>query len=415
VAWVGPTPTTQSGVTYAATQALLALAERGVRIDCFVAEPPDRLPEILRERPEITFLSRRSWWRWGRWYSRSPFSSMLSGLVARSMTQYQLIAWMARRHARRPYDVVYQFGQIELLGLGTFRRRLPGIMLHPGTHAAGEVRWHRREAALGRRAGERPHKRAVVQTILAVRAIVQRRDIRRVRLTVALSHVFAGHLARDYGVASEALRVVPYAVDLERFRPASPTSAHRPIVLIFVCAMSARKGVEMIIDLSRGLGDLAGQVRIEAVGGARQWSDYRPLLSELDPRVARGLEELDPADLVELYRRADALLQPSHYEPFGLTVAEALASGIPVVASDEVGATEGVDPSCCRVFQAGDGEAFEAAVRRLVADLRGSDRDVIRESARNEAKRLFARAQVGGCLVSALESVANRKHDVAGR
>jgi glycosyltransferase involved in cell wall biosynthesis len=403
-----------SGVTYAATQSLLALCERGVRIDCFVPAVRDEIPAVLRERPEMTFVHVESWWRWGRWYSRSPLPSMLSGLLARSMAQWKLAAWIARRHADDPYDVVYQFAQVELLGLGALRRRLPPIMLHPGTHSAGELRWHRREGALARHAGEAPAKRAFIRTILGLRALMQRRDMRRARLTVALSRAFARHLAQDYRLPADALAVVAYPIDLERYDAAAGRApAGEPVTMLYVSSIAVRKGAEMIVELSRRLADLEGRVRIEVVGAQRQWSDYRPLLRELDPRLAHWRGELEPGPLAELYRHADVVLQPSHYEPFALTVAEALASGIPVVASDEVGATEGVDRSCCRVFPAGDADAFEAAVRGLVTDVRGPEAQRIRQTARAEAERLFGRGTVGEGLVRALERAAGRSHRAA--
>jgi glycosyltransferase involved in cell wall biosynthesis len=412
VAWLGPTPTTHSGVTCAATLTLLALCERGVRIDCFVPAPWRDLPAALRERPEITFVHLESWWQWGRWYSRSPLPSMLSGLVARAMAQCQLAAWISRRHTQRSYDIVYQFAQIELLGVGALRGRLPPIVLHPGTHAAGELYWHRREAELARRAGESPPKRALIQAILVLRTLLQRRDMRRARIIVALSRCFARHLAHDYRLPPQALAVVAYPIDLERFQPVTVRPPDdRPVTVVYVSSIAVRKGAEMVIELSRRLGDLQGRIRIEVVGAQRQWSDYRPLLRELDPRCAHWRGELAPAELTELYRRADIVVQPSHYEPFALTVAEALATGIPVVASDEVGATENVSHRCCRVFPAGDVDAFEAAVRELVADMRSPEADDIRATARAEAERLFDPTTVGAQLLATLERAAGRTHD----
>jgi glycosyltransferase involved in cell wall biosynthesis len=413
VAWLGVTPTTDGGVPYAATQSLLALCDQGVQLDCYVTAPPHELPAVLLRRPEITFYERQSWWQWDRWYSRRSLSAMYSGLLARSMMQYRLAAMIASRHARRPYDVVYQFGPIELQGLGLLRRRLPPIVLHPGTHAAGELRWYRREAHLARRAGESRRRRALVHGLLSLRTRVQRRDMRRARLTVAVSAVFARDLARDYQIGPEALSVVYYPVDLERFHPgeASP-SPDDPLKVVFVAAMTVRKGVEMVVELSRRLHDLTGEVRIELVGAARQWSDYRPLLRDLDPQVAHWWQELEPEELAELRRITDAAVQPSHFEPGAIAFIEALASGTPVVASDAVGPAESVDPCCCRVFPAGDVDAFEVAVRELIADMRGPERERIRQTARAEAERLFGRAPVGEGLVAALERAAGRPHRV---
>jgi glycosyltransferase involved in cell wall biosynthesis len=160
----------------------------------------------------------------------------------------------------------------------------------------------------------------------------------------------------------------------------------------------------MVVGLSQRLADLAGRVRIRVVGGPTLWSDYRCLLEDLDPRVAVYTGGVPPEGLPEVYRSAHGLIQPSHYEPFGLTVAEALATGLPVVVSDEVGAGEGVDPRCCRIFPAGDLSAFEAAVRKLVDDLAAGGGNGLSAVARDEAERLFSPDRIVGMLTRQLDA-----------
>jgi glycosyltransferase involved in cell wall biosynthesis len=167
--------------------------------------------------------------------------------------------------------------------------------------------------------------------------------------------------------------------------------------------MSVRKGVEMVVGLSHRLSDLAGRVRIRVVGDRTVWSDYRCLLEDLNPHIAVYQGGVPPEGLPDVYRAAHGLIQPSHYEPFGLTVAEALASGLPVVASDEVGASEGVDPRCCRTFPAGDLPAFEAAVRQLVDQIAGGAGAELRTLAREEAERLFSPETVVESLTRQLD------------
>jgi glycosyltransferase involved in cell wall biosynthesis len=132
------------------------------------------------------------------------------------------------------------------------------------------------------------------------------------------------------------------------------------------------------------------------------------LLGDLNPRLSAFEGQVSAAKLSRLYAGSDALLQPALYEPFGLTVGESLASGTPVVASDEVGAAAGVDPRVCRTFRAGDLDAFEAAVRRLVADIKAGRSEPLRQLARAEAERLFAPEVIGARLVVELERVARR-------
>jgi glycosyltransferase involved in cell wall biosynthesis len=315
---------------------------------------------------------------------------------------------VAEEHARRPYDVLYQFSNIELFAARRLNGALPPIVVHPEVHAAGELVWHRREDTLAARAESR-QRRLAVRAILATRAARQSRDTRLVRRLIAPSRVFAGHLASDYDIPLDRISVVPNPIDLDRFAPARSTSRNghgRQVTALFVSRLSTRKGVELVVELSQRLADLAGEVGIDVVGDRSLWSDYRPLLADLRAGIGSYVGPLDSDRVAERYARADLLIQPSWYEPFALTVGEALASGLPVVASNEVGAAEGVDRGCCVVFPAGDVDAFEAAVRGLVDRIRHGDGAAIAKLARSEAQRLFAINRVADGVVDALELAA---------
>jgi glycosyltransferase involved in cell wall biosynthesis len=288
--------------------------------------------------------------------------------------------------------------------LRRFRNRLPPIVVHPEVHAAGELRWFLRERRLAR--FEPISRRTLVLTLLATRTAVQRRDARLVRRIVAPSNVFATALRDDYGLVPDRLAVVPNPIDLTRFAPtALGTSPDQPLRLLFVSRLALRKGLELIVELSHRLDDLAGSVVIEIVGDRSLWSDYRPLLAGLNKRVGVYRGPIEPRALPDVYRQGDALLQPSHYEPFGLTVGEALATGLPVVASSVVGAAEHVDEACCRLFPAGDIGSFEAETRRLIKDLQSNVGERLRVTARAEAERLFSTKTVGRALAGRLAEV----------
>lgn len=409
LAWLGAVPT-QEGVPYVSTQLLEGLADCGVEVDCFFAATEGALPEVLRRREGLRFfcLPPRSPWRIP--HVPGEVSKFLAGQTLRAAAQSRLPALVVERHRVRAYDAVYQFSQIEMFSLRRYRSSLPPIVLHPEVHAAGELRWHRREAALARKC-ESPLRTAAVRAMLTARAWMQKRDAHLARMLIVPSRRFADHMAADYRLDLERLRVVPNPINAERFRPApdSPRRSDGPVVLVFAGRMSVRKGVEMVVALSHRLSDLEGHVRIEIVGGWSMWSDYRNLLSEINPRVATYLGPRPYRELPLVYRSADGLIQPSHYEPFGLTVGEALASGLPVVAGDEVGAAEGVDPGCCLVFPSGDLAAFESAVRCLVERLRGTDAARLRWLARREARRLFSPSTVTAKLIEALDEAVSEK------
>jgi glycosyltransferase involved in cell wall biosynthesis len=333
-------------------------------------------------------------------------SAFVTGQSANGIAQLALARLIAEEHDRRPYDILYRFSQIELFGVRKLRSELPPIVVHPGTHAAGELAWHRREDKLAARGEARP-RRMAVRAMLVARAARQRRDVRLVRRVIAPSRVFASHLCTDYALPADRVSVVPNPIDLDRFMPivnGSPNGHDRTLRLLFVSRLAVRKGVDLVVGLSHRLQDLKGTVRIEIIGDRTLWSDYRALLRDLNPAVASYAGPLDDAALAEAYAGADALIQPSKYEPFALTVGEALASGIPVVASDEVGASEDVDSGCCMVFKSGDLDAFEAAVRALVERIRTGSKGEISRLARAEAQRLFSPTRVTDGVVQSLEA-----------
>jgi glycosyltransferase involved in cell wall biosynthesis len=169
-----------------------------------------------------------------------------------------------------------------------------------------------------------------------------------------------------------------------------------------------RKGLEQIVALSHRLRDLAGRVRIDCLGGASLFSNYSALLGDLEPSVARSIGQVAPTELPALYRASHGVLQPSWYEPYALTVGEALASGLPVIVSDEVGAGEGVDPRVCRRHAAGDTDALEREVRRLVDEVERGWSPELRGVARRHAEDHLSRATFARDLVEVLGEVGAR-------
>ena len=378
------------------------LLDNGVEVDLYHPDAAEGLPVWIREHPNATVYAEKAKFEWDRWYSRNRTLAFVTAAGAQTLNQLKLGWRLIRNHRRRPYDAIFQFSQMELFLLGRAKRFLPPIVVHPCTTAAGELRWHQRESRYALESEPRL-LHYVVRTYLHFRTFVQNRELKKPTLVVGPSETFNRLLCADYGVDLGRTRVLRHPVEAGRFADLALTPVEgRPIVLLYASRISTRKGVELVIGLSRRLGDLAGDVEIRVLGGGSMWSDYRGHLSELNPAVATYLGEVPAAEMPRVYSEADALLVPSHYEPGSLVVGEALAAGRPIVASDQVGPIEVLDPRICRVFPRGDLDGFEREVRQLVADLRGGAQSELAELARHEAHEQFSPARMGGDLLRIL-------------
>ncbi|MGH2864891.1 MAG: glycosyltransferase family 4 protein [Solirubrobacteraceae bacterium] len=407
IAWLGAGPGMREtgGVPGVATDLLEGLAKRGHRIDCLFAGSGHELPERVRNRENLTFIWGTGRRHWNRWYSRSPITAFASGLLLRGMASVRLRRQVIRRHREEPYDLIYQFSNIESLAVPAKLRHTVPLVIHPETHIGGELRFLLRERHLARRC-QPLYTLAIAASVMSVRAVVQRILIRHASLLVCISSIFRDHLATDYRFPIESTVVIPNPVRLERFSTTHEQLGDPPTVLVLgrVCA---RKGVDDVVAVARLLLARGVDVRLRIVGGPSMWSDYTKLLEDL-PANAEFVGRISPPEIPGELAQSDVLLQASKFEPFGLTVAEALAAGVPVVATSEVGAIEAVDRSVATVSEPGDVEGLADAIEATIERLR-TDPSATRALAHAEARRLFASERVCEQISDALEALLDHR------
>lgn len=159
------------------------------------------------------------------------------------------------------------------------------------------------------------------------------------RVVVALSRAEADDLVRTYGRVRARLEVIPNGVDLDRFRPPSPTErtaartrlglGEEERVALFIGHEFDRKGLTFAI---RGLRHAEG-VLLLIVGGS---DDIIAAANEEAKSVGVGERVLflgPRYNLRPYLAAADLFVLPSAYEANALVVLEALASGLPVVTT----------------------------------------------------------------------------------
>jgi D-inositol-3-phosphate glycosyltransferase len=178
------------------------------------------------------------------------------------------------------------------------------------------------------------------------------------------------------GVPRTHMTLVPSGVNIERFRPDGPSmprDPHRPRILT-VGRLVERKGFEDIIRALPGVPEAELVVVGGPPDGCLDDDPYARRLRELAARC-RVADRVTLAGAVPShemptwYRSADVVVAAPWYEPFGLTPLEAMACGVPVVATAVGGLTDTVvDRVTGDLVPPREPRALGAALDRLLVD-----------------------------------------------
>ena len=216
---------------------------------------------------------------------------------------------------------------------------------------------------------------------------------RRADLYVAIS----SRIAHNYlaaGLPKTKLRLAPNGVDVSKFHPASRAEREQArqalgqlssdlYWILFVGFFSREKGPDVLLD---------AWLRMQALGAPPSGllfvgstdSEYQ----EIDPGLAKAITDRAAqqglADRVKFtgaiagveraYHAADVFAMPSLREAFGMVLVEAMASGLPVAATEIKGVTDEIiaDGHTGVLVPPGDPDALAAALRRLLVDSGGA-------------------------------------------
>jgi glycosyltransferase involved in cell wall biosynthesis len=197
---------------------------------------------------------------------------------------------------------------------------------------------------------------------------------------MAISNAVAATAGNSGSAADGRFRIVPQAVDTERFHPGPPDPELRqrlgrdpavPIVGI-VGRIDPEKGVDVVVRAMSLLHEGASPVQLAVIGGPGLDSgDYEHRVrSEAAQLLGERVRFTGPLhDVPGALRSLDVVVNASAAEPFGLSVLEAQASGVAVVGTAAGGIPEFVtDNETGLLVPPGDAPALAAALARLLDD-----------------------------------------------
>ena len=285
--------------------------------------------------------------------AREPFDDRSLGYpVVRHRRQWSkrfgvraILPMLLALHARHRFDLVHCHAAYPQAYVAESLRRLTGIPLVVRPHGAdvlpGEV-------------------------IRRARRLESRM---RMALGAADAVIAQGESLRDVitelGVDPGRITIINNGVDVAAFAAAEPFPHHRPY-LLGLGSLVPHKGFDLLVEAYARLRD--PRVDLLIAGEGREQSALAGLIQRrgLGDRV-RLLGPITGDRKTSLYRSADFFVCPSRREPFANVILEALASGLPVVATDVGGNREMVRPEVngllCRPESP---PALAAAIQRLL-------------------------------------------------
>jgi glycosyltransferase involved in cell wall biosynthesis len=207
--------------------------------------------------------------------------------------------------------------------------------------------------------------------------------------------------------------------DLRRKLRNELRTADDDVVLVSACRSERWKGHTLLVQALADLKDVPGWTWWQ-VGGAQRPAERRFLQTVKQSARRFGLLDRirwlgERNDVAALMASADLYCQPNLApEPFGIAFVEALAAGLPVVASASGGALEIVDETCGRLVPAGDRSALALALSGLIENR--SLRARLSQAAPTRARHLCDPAEVDRRLfdvLSGMESFSGAHDRVA--
>ena len=171
---------------------------------------------------------------------------------------------------------------------------------------------------------------------------------------------------QEFGAGHSYLNL-PYYSDLDRFqlRDHRRKCASEFAWILYSGSLIHRKGVDLLAQAFLQIAQEFSRIGLRLLGEG----ELRPMLEKILEPVKQRVEFVgfkDWSDLPAVYAEADVLCVPSRYDGWGLVVPEGLSAGLPVIATDKMGAALAFLQSGYNgwLVPANDGEALLVAMRQ---------------------------------------------------
>ncbi|MBS1911073.1 MAG: glycosyltransferase family 4 protein [Bacteroidetes bacterium] len=267
--------------------------------------------------------------------------------VRRLLLWRELLERVRRDHAAAPFSLVHSFWATETGFLGARAARRIGVPLVV-TIGGGELACY-------------PRENYGAQLSVVQRTFV-RTSFRCAAAITAGSAWVAGRVPAEF---QPRVHRLPLGVDTEMFVPMPIRGGAR---LLVVSSMIPLKDHNTVLHAFAEVRRVRADATLEMTGEGFERERIEASVRALGlAGCVRFLGEVPHDRMPALYRDADRLLHASLYESQGMAILEALATGLPVIASD-VGVAAELPSDLVHRFDPGNADAMAAAILRSLAD-----------------------------------------------
>lgn len=215
--------------------------------------------------------------------------------------------------------------------------------------------------------------------------------LRRASFVIAPSNAVAANLRKEGIFTEDKIVTIRYGLNVESF--SAKTISREAHVIGAIGNLDPVKGFDILIHSARVVANRMPAARFRIVGEDRSGDghnerDLRSLISEL------GLEKIVAlsgwsADVREELASFDLFVSSSRSESFGFVIAEAMLSGVPVIATETEGAKEIISsPSLGRLVPLGSPDKLAEAILDLLND--PAQRDAAAGAGRRHVAKHFS-------------------------
>jgi glycosyltransferase involved in cell wall biosynthesis len=182
--------------------------------------------------------------------------------------------------------------------------------------------------------------------------------------------------------AMKRVQVIPNMIRADQFRPPSEARKADPFVFLWAGRLEHVKGIDLLLDAAKILADKSDRpfiIRLAGKGSRRRDLERQAKKLGLKDRIL-FLGRLSRDEILQELQGANCFVLPSRYEAFGVALIEAMATGLPVIATASGGPDLVVTRDNGLLIDRGDPRSLAWAMGRMMATITDYSSGLIRDS-----------------------------------